>query len=206
MTERERILIVDDDPDILDGLNRCLADATDELDVTCVQGGQAALDLLRDGDFSVVISDMDNRFMDGEHLMETVRGEHPDVARMIFSARADAARLHRVADDEHFYLQKGCSVDDFLAAVREACELHRWYAEHPRSPTTEDLLQIMVDFFTREVLRQKMVLADIPDGIRPYISRRLMKSMMHDEPEPLANALADESEPWVDCTSWTDGE
>jgi len=171
----EPILFVDDDPAFLEALQARLASLEDRWRMVYSTGGEDAIQRLQDDDFCVVVSDIDNKFMDGETFMEVVRKQAPNTARVIMSSHADTARLHHAADSDHFYLKKGCSMQQFIAAIEEAIELHAFLRCHPRELTNQELTEVIVDYFTREVIRQKIQLDDIPEQVRPYITRELLK-------------------------------
>ncbi len=205
MTKRDRILFTDDDDAVLNALRENLQGMAGEWDMAFAHGGEEALARLREGNFSVIVSNLDNRIMDGETLMDRVRQEAPEAARVILSSRPDVARLHRVADDEHFYLRKGCSFEEFVSAIRDACELHRWMREHPRPMSTDDIKEILIDFFSNQLLRQHLTLQDVPERLRPHISREIL-----DIVAPVASDRLDVAEPrmrddsWVKESGWPD--
>jgi DNA-binding NarL/FixJ family response regulator len=185
----ELILFVDDDPAFLDALQVRLASLDDHWRMAFSTGGDDAIQQLESEDFSVVVSDIDNRHLDGEAFMEVVRQRAPNTARVIMSTKADTARLHHVADSEHFYLSKGCSLQQFVAAIEEAIELHRFLQCHPRELSNQQLTEVIVDYFTREVMRQKICIDDIPEQIRPYITRELLKQAQSGVQAPYVEQL-----------------
>ncbi|NQW01888.1 MAG: response regulator [Rhodospirillales bacterium] len=199
----ESILFVDDSPDFLEALRDRLAFLRDRWQMAFSTGGDDAIRRLQDNDFCVVVSDIDNRYLNGEAFMETVRKQAPNTARVVMSSKADTARLHHVADSENFYLKKGCSMPQFVAAIEEAIELHRFLQQHPRELTNQELTEVIVDFFTREVMRQKIRIDDIPAQIRPYITRELLKQSKSDTQVPYVEELDNQSiidSAWPDVT------
>lgn len=83
---RDRILIVDDDPDTLKTLKRILPDWEPDLQFVFAQGGASAPHELRTGRYAVVVSDIDNRFIHGEDFLKAARTAAPDVARVVLSS------------------------------------------------------------------------------------------------------------------------
>lgn len=61
----KRILFVDDERNVLDGLRRMLRNMRKEWDMAFCQGGEEALDALGGEPFDVVVSDMRMPGMDG---------------------------------------------------------------------------------------------------------------------------------------------
>ncbi|MDX2056641.1 MAG: response regulator, partial [Gemmatimonadales bacterium] len=70
MTSPTRLLFVDDEPRILDGLRRMLRDHRETWDMVFVSGGDAALAALDDQPFDVVVSDMKMPGMSGVELLD----------------------------------------------------------------------------------------------------------------------------------------
>ncbi len=55
---KKRILFVDDEPMVLDGLGRMLRGMRNEWEMAFAPGGPEALEILRDRPFHVVVTDM----------------------------------------------------------------------------------------------------------------------------------------------------
>ena len=79
----QRILFVDDEPKVLDGLKRMLHGMRREWEMVFANSGQEALEILGTKPFDVLISDMRMPGMDGYQLLEKVRELHPQVVRII---------------------------------------------------------------------------------------------------------------------------
>lgn len=78
-----RILVVDDDPDVLEALADILKLQGHE--VVAVGSGQDALDALEEYDFDIMFSDLRMPQMDGEQLFQAVRERYPQmVGRVAF--------------------------------------------------------------------------------------------------------------------------
>lgn len=72
---RPRVLVVDDEPAILDGFRRMLRGFTDQWDVEYVEGGRAAVDAAFDRPFDTVVTDVMMPGVDGFQLLATLRGD-----------------------------------------------------------------------------------------------------------------------------------
>ena len=82
-----RVLCVDDEPRILEGLENHLAM---HYEVHFATSGAKGLQLLQsDGPFSVVISDMRMPEMDGASFLQQVRHQSPDSTRMLLTGQSD---------------------------------------------------------------------------------------------------------------------
>src|SRR6201999_3375578 len=83
----EKILLVDDDSNILDGYRRSLGR---EFDLDTALSGQSALVLAAEkGPFAVVVSDMRMPGMDGVELLTAFRSKWPDTVRVMLTGNAD---------------------------------------------------------------------------------------------------------------------
>lgn len=113
------ILAVDDDLDILAALRRALAALPQTLGhsaaLTTVADPYAALELLANQRFDVLISDVDMPGMNGHELMREVRARRPDVVRILLTGRATLESAMRAINEGE--------VHRFLAKPFEAAEL-----------------------------------------------------------------------------------
>ncbi len=82
-----RVLIVDDDPDLLQGIRRRLHG---NYDVEVAQGGPQALKkLAEDSGFSVIVCDFRMPDMDGIEVLSRVRDEFPHLVRVMLTGHGD---------------------------------------------------------------------------------------------------------------------
>src|ERR1043165_7282510 len=88
LSERN-ILFVDDDPLILQGIQRMLRRMRHEWSMSFVESGAAALDKLAETPFQVVVSDMRMPGMNGAELLKEVKNRYPKTVRLILSGYAD---------------------------------------------------------------------------------------------------------------------
>jgi CheY-like chemotaxis protein len=122
---RPRVLCVDDEPAVLEGLSLHLRR---RFDVSTAPGGADALALLeRDGPTDVIISDMRMPGMDGATFLGTARQLYPDSVRMLLTGQSDmASAISAVNNGQIFrFLTKPCPPADMMAAVTAAAEQHR---------------------------------------------------------------------------------
>jgi HD-like signal output (HDOD) protein len=119
----KRILLVDDEPKILDGLRRLLRPKRLEWDMSFAEGGEAALALLDQSPFDVIVSDMKMPGMDGATLLERVRERHPHVVRIVLSGHTELEAAFRAARVAHQFLLKPCDANMLQMAIERACSL-----------------------------------------------------------------------------------
>jgi CheY-like chemotaxis protein len=87
LIQSRRVLLVDDEPYILEGLSRQVGD---QFDVTTAGSGSEALALLRSGlRFAVIVADMRMPGMDGVEFLVHARAIDPTAIRMMLTGNND---------------------------------------------------------------------------------------------------------------------
>jgi HD-like signal output (HDOD) protein/ActR/RegA family two-component response regulator len=121
---RCRIVFVDDEPRILEGLRRMLHSARNEWSMTFVEGGAQALELMAREPVDVIVTDMRMPVMDGTGLLERVKSLHPRTIRLILSGRSDPSPVMKAAGVAHQYLSKPCDAETLKATIRRTRALN----------------------------------------------------------------------------------
>ncbi|NJC74220.1 response regulator [Planosporangium thailandense] len=127
MAGRTRILCLDDEPYVLDGLRRYLRASYQVLTTT---QPQEALDLLgaaADEPVAVVVSDMRMPQMTGVDVLERARQISPDTTRVLLTGDADLHSAVAAINQGHVFrfMLKPCPSDDLKATVAAAVEQNR---------------------------------------------------------------------------------
>lgn len=117
MNEKIRIIFIDDEPHVLNGLRRAMASTSHDWDMTFCSSGEQALALMETAPFNVVVSDMRMPEMDGAQLLEIVRKRYPATIRIILSGYADASAVLRTVGPAHAYLAKPCDSHALAEAI-----------------------------------------------------------------------------------------
>ncbi len=118
-----RILFVDDEQLILDGLRNVLRKQRDVWDMTFVNSGAEALERLATHPTDVVISDMRMPTMDGAELLQQVRQRYPATARIVLTGQASKDDLLRVLPVAQQVLTKPCDPAALRASIERVCKL-----------------------------------------------------------------------------------
>lgn len=118
-----KILFVDDDPNVLQGLRRMLHSQRDGWEVAFAQGGEMALAMLDAAPFDVVVSDMRMPGMDGAALLACIREKYPETIRFILSGHSDQNAALRAVAVAHQFLAKPCEPATLRVAIERACGL-----------------------------------------------------------------------------------
>ncbi len=119
----KRILFVDDEQNVLDGLQALLWKYRRQMQPVFALGGEAALDELRKAPFDVIVSDMRMPGMDGPTLLSTVKRDYPNIVRIVLSGHAEQTAIFRALPVAHQFLAKPCEPERMCAVVERACRL-----------------------------------------------------------------------------------
>lgn len=118
-----KILFVDDEANLLQGLKRMLRRQRNEWDMTFVDSGAKALAAFETKPFDVIVSDMRMPEMDGAELLNEVSQRHPGTIRMVLSGFAENEAVMRTVGPSHQYLAKPCDADTLVATINSAMRL-----------------------------------------------------------------------------------
>lgn len=125
----KRILLVDDEPRLLDGLRRTLRG---RYVTSTATSGEEALTLIddsvREGNpFAVVVSDMMMPSMSGAEFLGRARPLVPDAALMILSGQADLTSTISAVNNANLFrfLTKPCETEDLTRALDAALRQHQ---------------------------------------------------------------------------------
>jgi HD-like signal output (HDOD) protein len=118
---KKRILFVDDEPMILQGLQRMLRPLRDEWDMVFVDGGEKALAAMAESTFDVVVTDMRMPVMNGAQLLTEIRKRHPSTVRLILSGHADKDLVSQCLGVAHQYISKPCDPEQLKTMIHNAC-------------------------------------------------------------------------------------
>jgi HD-like signal output (HDOD) protein/CheY-like chemotaxis protein len=118
-----RILFVDDDARILDGIRRSMYGMRGEWQMLFANGGAEALKALAAEPVDVVVSDMRMPGMNGSELLSEVKRLYPEIVRFILSGQAETESILRATRSVHRYLSKPCDATALKAAIARAMNL-----------------------------------------------------------------------------------
>lgn len=117
---KKRILFVDDETLVLDGLRRMLRPLREEWDMEFCDSGAGALARMAETSFDVIVSDMRMPGMTGAELLSRVMQRHPRTVRLILSGHADRDLILKCVGSTHQFLAKPCDPEAIKATVRRA--------------------------------------------------------------------------------------
>ena len=120
----EKILCVDDEPEILQGFARTLGR---KYTLECAVGGVEALALMAStGPYAVVVSDMHMPGLDGIAFLTKAKALAPDTIRIMLTGAHEKTAVQAVNQAHVFrFLSKPCSPEALELAVESALGQHR---------------------------------------------------------------------------------
>jgi len=128
---KKQIVFVDDEENVLSGMQRVLRRQRNEWDMHFVTSGEAALKILASQPVDLLVTDMKMAGMQGHQLLEHVMLDYPSVARIILSGHVEASAATRVVELAHQFLPKPCDSDTLSAAIVQTLKI-RDCIENPR--------------------------------------------------------------------------
>jgi putative nucleotidyltransferase with HDIG domain len=120
---KKRVLFVDDERNVLEGLKRMLRDMRHEWEMAFAGSGQEALEILGREAFDVVVSDMRMPGMDGCQFLSKVQEGYPHIIRIILSGYSDREIVLKSVRVAHQYLSKPCDSETLRNTVARAFAL-----------------------------------------------------------------------------------
>jgi HD-like signal output (HDOD) protein len=121
----EKILFVDDEPQILQALRRMLRGKRGQWHMAFAASGPEALELLEKERFDVIVTDMRMPIMDGAALLEEVRQRYPHMVRIILSGHSDQAKILKSVKPAHQYLAKPVDPEQLEQVLTQALSLRK---------------------------------------------------------------------------------
>lgn len=118
-----KILFVDDEAKILEGLRRTLRPLRSQWEMAFATDGTAALETLSAYSFDAVVSDMRMPGMDGAQLLTEVRRRYPQTVRIILSGYSEQEMGLKAVGPVHQYLSKPCDSQAIEETVNRSCAL-----------------------------------------------------------------------------------
>ncbi len=153
MSETKKILVVDDEIQITRVLRRSLT--AHRFDVRTASEGEAALDLLKDWQPDLIITDLSMPEMSGLELCKEIR-RTSEVPIIVLSVRGEERikieSLDAGADD---YVTKPFSIDELLARIRAALRRAPPSESSAQPPATMSAGDFEIDLAAHRVLVRK---------------------------------------------------
>src|SRR5258708_2518619 len=128
--EQQKILFVDDEPNILAALHRCLFE--DDYDIHTAGSGKAGLEKAAEQKFALIVSDHRMPEMTGVEFLTRVKRICPDTTRVLLTGYADmSAAVDAINQGEvHRFLSKPWDDQELRRIIGQAVERHSLIEEN----------------------------------------------------------------------------
>jgi two-component system response regulator HupR/HoxA len=165
------VLVVDDEPRVLDALEAVLAA---EFRVLRAEGGEQALRLLPGADVAVIITDYRMPGMSGVELLRRSQDVSADAVRIVLTAYTDVDSLMDAINTGRIYhfVPKPWDPNELLIVVRRAAERYTLARDNAR---LRDELELAVNALRREAAESRVQslafegLIGAASGLRPVV-------------------------------------
>ncbi|NQT35260.1 response regulator [bacterium] len=120
-----KVLLVDDEPDILDAFKRLLRNKIPH--DTALSGFEGLEKLASEGPYAVVVSDLQMPEMDGIQFLKKSKELYPDTVRVMLTGKADFETAIDAVNDGHIFrfLRKPCPQETFMSTLEASIQQHR---------------------------------------------------------------------------------
>ena len=116
---KPKLLIVDDEPDMLDFLERVLRR---RFDVSRCSNAEEAIQRLASGEFEVLVTDQKMPKVSGLELLDRIGDDHPNLVRVLISGFTGVPEIQRAIERcrMHNYILKPVDSESVLEAIDKA--------------------------------------------------------------------------------------
>lgn len=115
-----KIMFVDDEFEVLDGIRRNLRSKGGEWDLDFVTCAEQALDKISKDNVDVIVTDMRMPSMQGDHLVREVKSKFPNTVPIVLSGFSEPAVERQLLEDGVTFLKKPCDTETLVRAIHES--------------------------------------------------------------------------------------
>ena len=125
MKKRGQVLIVDDDPALLEALSESLQLRMEGVRVETCDSASTALERLSATDYDAIVADIRMPGMDGLTLLAEILGRRPDTPTLMITGHGEYdLALRSLRGGAYDFIQKPIDRDRFVASLHRAIEAH----------------------------------------------------------------------------------
>lgn len=195
-----RVLVVDDQPVIRDGLTQIINSEDDMQVVGEAENGRLALALSKETRPQIIIMDLSMPEMGGLEAMTEIRKVQPDVRFIVFSVYRGEEDIHRALDaGASGYLFKVVQRNELIAAIRMVAAgrpylplqvADRLRFRHPADELTARELEVLRNLAGGQTNRKVGDSLGISEGtVKAHVNRILTKLGASDRTQAVVLAL-----------------
>ena len=120
---KARILFVDDDLTLLDGIDRTLIEHDDDWKMEFVTSGEDALKLMGNKEFDIVVSGLILPGISGSELLKKIRALYPGTTLIVLFGHTDDESIGDVMGVIHDIISKSCYDVLLESKIRDALKV-----------------------------------------------------------------------------------
>jgi DNA-binding NarL/FixJ family response regulator len=191
----KKLIFVDDEPMVLNGLRRALHEMRQEWEMTFLDNAEVALQTLDNAEYDAIITDIRMPIMDGAQLLEQVKERHPAVMRIVLSGQSSRETVLRSIAPAHQFLSKPCDPEELKRRLKQAFAMRDLLCNESVKTLVSSLRSIpslpaLYDELTAELHGEDVSLARIANVISRDVG---MAAKFCSLPTPRSLASADKS-------------
>src|SRR5213082_1214594 len=181
--EQARVLIVDDDPALLQALPQALRLRMDGVTVDTADSAAAALEQIDARDYDAIVTDIKMPGMDGLELLAEIRTHRPDTPILMITGYGELDLVvQALRAGAYDFIRKPIDRDYFVASLRRAMEARelsrRVNGQQLRLEGHLNELEIIVEERTRELREGKVIESPLrfltgPNGLMEKIVEQI---------------------------------
>jgi CheY-like chemotaxis protein len=145
-----RILIVDDEREVLNALRRTLLYAKQfKSEITGVENGEKALAELKERQFDLILADYRMPGMTGTELLNIVRDKYPHTIRIIVTGYSDIEIIKEAINkaEIHYYIEKPWDNENVRSIVDEALKRRKKRDLDDKGESKRKILNWLMDIY-----------------------------------------------------------
>lgn len=116
---KKKIIFIDDEANVLQGLKRSLRPMINEWDMTFLQSGKEALELLAKNEYNIVVTDYKMPDMDGIELFKIIKEKHPKIKLIMLSGQSETEIFETAGKIADKYISKPCDHESLINTINE---------------------------------------------------------------------------------------
>jgi len=151
-----KILFVDDEPNVLNSLKRLFYPNKTHWDMDFANGGESALDFLKNKEYDVVISDMFMPDIDGAELLKWVRKNSPGTMRFILSGYSNIELVKKTIMPAHKFFHKPCPKQKIEEEINWLISLRKLLPDKKIRDKINQIGLLPINPFIYSMLRQAL--------------------------------------------------
>lgn len=174
------ILLVDDDPVLLQALPHTISLRMSGVQVETADSASAAFDLVQQQEYDAVVSDIKMPGMDGLDLLEQVLERYPDIPVLLITGHGEhELAIRALRGGAYDYIQKPIDRDDFVASLSRALQTRQMRRQIQVQQHTLEQYALSLERQVAQRTREMVATSAAKDAFVDMVTQELLK--------PLAN-------------------